>query len=322
MSGNRYKFDQPKDDHAPDNTGILGTMTLLGWNSEREVHEWRDNGTGSVWLTRKSQKYGRLVPSPTQPDDVPASACTITLPDGSQHRTIVLLHPDLHRYEPLGAVFEPAQAHVTTRSGLIVLTTCPALLRVERRSKSRRRAAVAAHDDQWYPHITQTMTLFDHDIDADVYLWRDDVIGGIWKTKPGKKYGLLSHWEGQPADQDWMIPMAVEDWVKPRRENAKMLCACHVPPAKDLWLVDPVRQTLDQDSDRPTIRSSRTGRRLGALAKPVVRMVNRGSIDDEQREGLFNDPETLYKEYMGIDPGYQSEGSGVESDTDSVWDLD
>jgi hypothetical protein len=312
MPRRAYKFYQTKHHPGPNNTGGLSTMTFIGWNTERQLHEWRDDTTTAIWQTEKGMKYGHLTPSPTQPVLLPESACVITLPDGSQHRTLYLIDPINELYEPLGRVPRPAQAHITTKHGHILLTTCPLLIRIVRPGARQRDWDVRALADTWFP-TAQTMTLFDHDIDDDVYLWKDNVMGAIWKTEPGKRYGELTHWEGQDPEEECGIPLAVLD---PRLRGVGL---------EKLYLVDPVNEQVEK-REHPSgrvviVRRSDSMPEVAPLYR-LIRMVSREGMDGEQREATSTDVESLFQTYEGVDEESEDSESGSEDETDSVWDSE
>ncbi|KAJ9165494.1 hypothetical protein NKR19_g289 [Coniochaeta hoffmannii] len=335
MTKPQYKFYKRKGPHEPDITsGGLGTMTLIGWDVDRQLHSWRDDDTNTTWLTEKGKKYGRLVPSPTQPTQTTTTVTpSITLPDGSQHRTLFVIDPVNELYEPLGDVPLPAQAHVTNKRGQILLTTCPLLLRTEHPGPRQRELDVLAwREERWYP-TTQTMTPFDHDVDEGVYVWRDDVLGGLWKTEPGRRYGRLELWNPSPkvwgAELPRVIPVGRVTFELLKSELSRTFGGTELEwngVAGRLWLVDPAEEWVhswDDETRRPglvKVRRRSTGRLVTPCAIPLIRMVNRGTMDDGQKEATWTDVDSLYKTYEGVENGADSESSGSEAD--SVWDSD
>jgi hypothetical protein len=138
MPRDSYKFTKRKRFAEPNNTGGLGTMKLIRYDTKEQVHEWKD-ADNSIWLTAPGKKYGHLVASTNQPTGL-GENWPVTLPDGKQVRTLYLMDPKDELYEPLGTLPSPAQAQVTSNRGKILLTTSPLLLRiVHPRKKNERR---------------------------------------------------------------------------------------------------------------------------------------------------------------------------------------
>ncbi|KAB5569929.1 hypothetical protein GE09DRAFT_1186036 [Coniochaeta sp. 2T2.1] len=330
----RFKLSHNPIPGPPRNTAGLGTMTRAGYlggddNPATRVCMWHDSVRGGIWasapgkdtghltfhdLANKQQKYGDREPPRAAYDDA-----LVTLPTGEKARTLYLLDPREDFYEPLGDVPDPAQAHVVNRWGYIILTTCPLLLRIadegdEAAGRWQRHVDVAARAQQ-FGSFTQTMTLFDHDIDDNVYLWKDDVLGGIWKTTtPDNKFGTLRPWDGQ-AD------VAAAGLVPMQRPAAPFM-GTREPPRANLYLADPVNEVVGDEGDgHVTVRSVLVGESFEVVSYPQVRMVNRLSITEEEQVAELNDPESLYQVYLSdYEDSTDSEDRAIDSDTDSVFD--
>ncbi|KAH8909356.1 hypothetical protein BR93DRAFT_935126 [Coniochaeta sp. PMI_546] len=266
-----YKFAERKLSEGPNNTGGLGTMThinVAGGDPQKQVHRWRDDVKGGIWLAPAGHKYGFLTPFAHQL----SSGWQPTLPDGTEARTLYLMDPEAELYEPFGSIPSPAQAHVTNKRGQILITTCPLLLRIVYPGQDEREWDIWAFDNKWYP-TNHTMTLLDHDIDDDVYLWKDDVNGGTWVTKSGKKYGRLTEHSGT-------------------RTN-------YYEPAKKLWLLDPKTERLRDVGAGFSAIARFDGRELGSVRNRIVRMVNRASMDAEERSATSTVVESLFETCEG-----------------------
>lgn len=82
---------------TPDTAAVPGTMTLLGYDYEKQVYHWQDDADKSIWRTAQGKKYGYLSPFARRPD---GASEAVVIPADQRRGYLYLLNPHHEEYRP------------------------------------------------------------------------------------------------------------------------------------------------------------------------------------------------------------------------------